>query len=341
MALAGLFLFAVGEAMRMARPLVLPLALSFLLAVVFAPLVRRLRGLHLSYPLAAGIVVAAFTGATGYAVFALAEPATGWIERAPATLREVESRLREVKASMVEARQAADTVEKIASVYAGPPAPEVTVKEPSLAERVVTMTRAALVLAAEVVILLYFLLAFGDSFLRRLVGIPSRLRHKVHLLKIAFQIEREVSHYLLTVACINAGLGAATALAMYLLGMPNPVLWGVTAAVLNFVPYLGSTVTLIVLTIVAILTFDTLTRAMLPPAVFLLLATLEGQIINPLIVGKRMSLNPLVIAIALMAGLWIWGIAGLLIAVPVLAMVKICCSHNEDLAPIAEFLGRD
>jgi predicted PurR-regulated permease PerM len=80
---------------------------------------------------------------------------------------------------------------------------------------------------------------------------------------------------------------------------------------------------------------------MLPPAVFLLLATLEGQIINPLIVGKRMSLNPLVIAIALMAGLWIWGIAGLLIAVPVLAMVKICCSHNEDLAPIAEFLGRD
>ena len=128
---------------------------------------------------------------------------------------------------------------------------------------------------------------------------------------------------------------------MSLLGMPNPVLWGVLAAVLNFVPYLGSTVTLIVLTLVAILTFDTLPRALFVPAVFLGLATLEGQFVNPMIVGRRMSLSPPIIVIALMLGGWIWGVVGLLIAVPVLAVVKIYCAHNDELAPVAELLGSD
>jgi len=137
------------------------------------------------------------------------------------------------------------------------------------------------------------------------------------------------------------GLGAATAIAMSALGMPNPLLWGVLATVLNFIPYLGSAVTLLVLTIVAVLTFDTQPRALLVPAVFLFLATMEGQFINPIIVGRRMSLNPPAIVIALMVGAWIWGVVGLLIAVPGLAIVKIYCGHDEELSPVADLLGRD
>jgi predicted PurR-regulated permease PerM len=123
--------------------------------------------------------------------------------------------------------------------------------------------------------------------------------------------------------------------------MPNAILWGVMAATFNFVPYLGSAVTLIVLTVVAVITFDTLAHALIVPAAFLTLATIEGQIINPIIVGKRMSLSPLVIVIALMIGAWVWGVVGVLLAVPILVMLKIYFSHNEHLAPYAEVLGRD
>ena len=340
-ALGVLLLFALGEALRISRPLLLPLVMACLLAIVLAPIVRRLRMLHLPYPLAAAIVVAAFTGATGFGVYALADPATSWIERAPETMREIERRLRTVKASMIEARQAADTVEEMTRVDGDTPPTEVTVKEPSLAARVVATTRAALLHAVEVIVLLYFILAFGETSLRKLVRISPRLRAKIQVVKLTTEIEQEISNYLFTVACINAGLGAATAIAMSLLGMPNPVLWGVVAAVLNFVPYLGSAVTLVVLTLVAILTFDTLSGALLVPVVFLSLATVEGQFVTPIVVGRKMSMSPPAIVIALMAGAWIWGVVGLLIAVPVLAMLKIYCAHDEALSPVADLLGND
>jgi len=339
--LAVLLAFALGYAVRLTRPLFLPLAISFLLAVALAPIVRVLRRIYLPSPVAAGVVVVAFALATGGAVYALADPVAKWIARAPETMRDIEQKLRRVKRSVVEAREATERVEEITRVDGSAPPTEVTVKNPSLAARMVATTRETLLLALEVFILLYFLLAFGQTFLRRLVKVRPRLRSKVHLVEITTEIEREISSYLLTVACINAGLGTATAIAMSVLGMPNPVLWGVSAAILNFIPYLGSAFMLVVLTVVAILTFDTLPRAMLVPAVFLTLATLEGQLVTPIIVGRRMSLNPPVIVIALMVGAWIWGVVGLLIAVPVLAMVKIFCTHTEELNSVAELLGND
>ena len=216
-----------------------------------------------------------------------------------------------------------------------------TVKEPSLARKLLTSTQKGLVYLAETIILVFFILAFGDAFVRNLVKIPARLRDKIHVVKILQEIKEEVSHYLFTVACINAGLGTATAIAMWLLGMPNAVLWGVMAATFNFVPYLGSAVTLTVLTVVALITFDNLGHALLVPAVFATLAAIEGQIVNPIIVGKRMSLSPLVIVVALMIGAWVWGVIGVLLAVPILVMVKIYFSHSEHLAPFADVLGKD
>jgi len=236
---------------------------------------------------------------------------------------------------------AAERVEKIARVDGDPPKSEVTVKEPSLATQIVATARVAVLHAAEVIVLVYFLLAFGATFVRKLVQIPAGLRSKVRIVVVATEIEREVSNYLLTISCINAGLGLATAVSMSMLGMPNPVLWGVVAAILNFVPYLGSAFTTLVLTVVAILAFDTLPRALLVPAVFLTLATIEGQVVTPIVVGRRMELSPPVIVIALLVGAWVWGIVGLLIAVPMLAMVKIYCAHDGDLAQVALLLGRD
>jgi len=339
--LGALALFGLAYALRLAQPLFLPLVLSFLLAIALAPVVRLLQRLRLPAPLAAGLVVLALTAAAGAGVYALADPAINWIERAPETLREFERRLQTVKDSVVEAKMAAERVEKIARVDGDPPKSEVTVKEPSLATQIVATARVAVLHAAEVIVLVYFLLAFGATFVRKLVQIPAGLRSKVRIVVVATEIEREVSNYLLTISCINAGLGLATAVSMSMLGMPNPVLWGVVAAILNFVPYLGSAFTTLVLTVVAILAFDTLPRALLVPAVFLTLATIEGQVVTPIVVGRRMELSPPVIVIALLVGAWVWGIVGLLIAVPMLAMVKIYCAHDGDLAQVALLLGRD
>lgn len=337
--LGMLAVFAGAWAMQLARPVLLPIVLAVLIAIALAPLVRLLAMLRLPAPAGAALVVALFAGGIGFGVYALSEPALDWVERAPQTMRELELRLRSVKASMAEARAAAESVEKMASVDGAAKAPEVAVKEPSIATRAVAMARVFVLRALTVLLLVYFILGFGGAFYRRLLGIPEGLRSKLRVVQISTEIEREVSNYLLTVSIINVGLGVATAMAMAILGMPNPVLWGVMATVLNFVPYLGSAVTLVVLTIVALLTFESVSQALLVPVLFLALATLEGQFVTPIIVGRRMSLNPLVIVLALLVGDWMWGVVGLLIAVPVLAVLKILCSHDERMAPFAEVLG--
>ncbi|MEO6022607.1 MAG: AI-2E family transporter, partial [Burkholderiales bacterium] len=132
-----------------------------------------------------------------------------------------------------------------------------------------------------------------------------------------------------------------TVLAMWFLGMPNPLLWGVLVAILNFIPYVGPTLSLITLSLAALLSFDTLGQALLVPLVFVCLTLLEGQFLQPIVVGRRLALNPVVIFISFLLWGWLWGIAGMLIAVPLLVTLKICCDHLEPLAPIAEFLGRE
>ncbi len=153
------------------------------------------------------------------------------------------------------------------------------------------------------------------------------------------QIQKDISLYLLTVTMINAGLGVAVGTAMYGLGMPNPILWGVMAGCFNFIPYLGAIASAIVLTLVASVTFDQLGHILLVPVVFIVLNELEGMIVTPAVVGKRLSLNPVAIFIWLLLWGWLWGIPGTLLAVPLLAVIKIICDNITALAPIGEFLG--
>jgi predicted PurR-regulated permease PerM len=339
-ALIILVVFALAYMLQVTRELVLPIVVALLIAIVLSPIARALRKLHLPHALAAGIVVLMFAGGVAAGVYALTDPAASWIERAPQTLRDVQKKLRKLRLPMMQAQQAARQVEELTNVDGQKPAPQVTVKEISLERRLLISMQRGLVYLAETIVLVFFILAFGEAFVRNLVKIPARLRDKIHVVKILQEIQLEVSLYLFTVACINAGLGAATGIAMWALGMPNPILWGVMAATFNFVPYLGSAVTLTVLSVVAVITFDTLAHALLVPAVFLVLATIEGQIVNPIIVGRRMSLSPMVIVIALMIGGWVWGVVGVLLAVPILVMLKIYFSHSDHLAPYADVLGR-
>ena len=124
-----------------------------------------------------------------------------------------------------------------------------------------------------------------------------------------------------------------------LLGLPNPVMWGVMVATLNFVPYLGALTGIICMTIGAVLSFDSLGYALIFPAVYLAFGTLEGNFITPWVMGRSLTLNPVIILLSLVFWGWMWGIAGVILAVPILAAFKIFCAHIKPMEPLAEFLS--
>jgi predicted PurR-regulated permease PerM len=279
-----------------------------------------------------------------YAVYSLSGPAGGWIERAPEGLRRVERRIRDLQRPVSEVREVAEQVQEQVEEMAGQtgrrqPA-QVQVEGQTLTGMVFTQTQAFLAGAVVTIILLYFLLASGDLFLRKLVRVLPRLSDKKAAIEIARDMEDQFSKYLVTMTLINVGLGLAVGGAMRLAGMPNPVLWGVAAAVTNFVPYLGPVVTLAMIALVSLLTFEDMGRALVAPGLYLGLNAIEGYLVTPMLLGRRLLLNPVVIFLGIIFWGWLWGIPGALLAVPILVSFKIFCDHIQPLSPIGEFLGR-
>jgi predicted PurR-regulated permease PerM len=222
----------------------------------------------------------------------------------------------------------------------GPKPQAVIIQRPPLLESLIAQGWSVLFGFAVLVILLYFLLASGDLFLRKLIHVLPRFEDKKRAVTIAREIEFQISRYLVTAALINAGLGTAGGLVFWLIGVPNPAVWGMMGAVLNFIPYLGALTTVTIVTLVATATFPSLGHALLAPAAYLALASIEGNFVTPYIMGRRLTLNPVVIFVGLTFWGWLWGIPGALLAVPMLVMFKIFCDHTEPLAAIGEFLGK-
>lgn len=214
-------------------------------------------------------------------------------------------------------------------------------QEPTLTGTVLYSARDFVVAALSTMVLLYFLLASDDMFLRKTIAVTPRFSDKKRAVDIAHQVEIAVSRYLVTVAFINVILGVAVGIAMYLMGVPNPVLWGVMVGLLNFIPYIGDIVSFSVLAVVGLLTFDPLWQSLMVPGVFYLLTAIEGYFITPLIVSRRLSLNPVVIILSVLCWGWIWGVPGALLAVPILVAIKTVCDRVESLQVFGEYLGSD
>jgi predicted PurR-regulated permease PerM len=216
---------------------------------------------------------------------------------------------------------------------------EVEIKGPGLTQQVFGGTTALLSSAMVVIFLTYFLLASGQLFLQKLVGVLPQLKDKKTAVRIVRETEAQISVYLLVTTLINLGVGVATGAALALLGMPNAVLWGVVAGVLNFVPYIGGLVNTVILALAAFLAFEDTGRALMVPLVFTAINILEGNLITPWVVGRRMRLNTVAVFVGLVFWWYLWGITGALLAVPMLATIKITCDHIASLAPIGEFLA--
>jgi predicted PurR-regulated permease PerM len=188
-------------------------------------------------------------------------------------------------------------------------------------------------------ILVVFILASGDLFYEKLVRVMPTLSDKKRAVRIFREVEYDVSRYFLTVAMINAGFGFAVGSGLFLVGWATPVVWGLAAALLNFIPYVGGLVAVVIMALVGMVVFDSIGFALLGPAIYIVCNIIESNFVTPLVVGRRLELNPVVILLAVTFWGWIWGIAGLLIAVPFLVLLKVFADHVEGMAPLGEFLA--
>jgi len=338
-ALTGLFVLAVFYTMYFTRAILLPLVLALLLSQLFAPIVRALARWRIPQMVGAALVLLALCGSVAYGISVLSTPAAGWLEKAPYGISQLKAKVEPLlRRPMQRMKEASGEMSKIGGQDQSQKVVEVQQKS-VISDLAFTRTPEFIGSTLSMLILLYFLLGYSGVFLGKLVKVIPKFADKKKAVTIANDIEEKISAYLLNVTMINIGLGATLAGVLFLLGMPNPLLWGVAATILNFVPYLGAFVGILTMTVAALLSFNSLAHALIFPGVYLVLTTIEGNFITPMILGRSLTLNPVAIVLSLMFWGWMWGIVGVILAVPILATCKILCDHIEPLAQIGEFLS--
>jgi len=338
-ALKGLFAIASFYTLYFARALILPFILALLLNFLLRPVVRALRKIKIPEFAGAAFVLVALLGSAGYGVIRLSGPAAEWINKVPESLHEIESKVGFLRKPLEGVNNAVEELKSVARMGAEKK-PEVEIRPPGITDAVLTGTREVIAKSSVMFILLYFLLASGDLFLRKLIKLFPTLQKKKEIVGIIREVEHHTSRYLYTVTAINVLTGISIGVGMYLIGMPNSFLWGAMAGFLVFLPYIGPLIGISIVTIVAFLTFASLGRILLAPAIYIALEVIQGQIVTPMVLGLRFALNPVAIFIWLIFWGWMWGIVGAILAFPMLTIFKILCDHIQPLGPIGEFLGK-
>ena len=317
----------------MAAEVILPIALAFVLKLLFQPAMRFLERLHVPRPIAALLLIlAAFSGVVAV-VTLLSGPASSWAERLPGGLTRLEERLRFLSEPI---RSLQGFLHRFDSTGDGGGV------APGSSSAIITAllkgTQHIISGFLETLLILYFLLVSGDTFLRRLVEIVPSFKDKRQVVNLSQQIEDNVSAYLVTITIMNALVGVATGLATWACGLPDPLLWGGLAFLLNYIPIMGPAVALGLLIFAGVLTIDHPWFAALPAALYLIIHIIEGESVTPMMLARRFTLNPVLVIMALIFWFWMWGIPGAILAVPMLAIAKIICDGIKPLNTIGHFL---
>ncbi|MEQ3626887.1 MAG: AI-2E family transporter [Celeribacter sp.] len=363
-----LSLLAVGSAIVFARAFLMPVLLAFLLSLTFSPVRRWAQRRGVPPVLTAVAVVTMLIVIWAGMIYALSGPVQTYAQNGQAIITDVERKLRGISNALEKVAEASEEVEKMASgggggvpavegdaggrevvdsdgsidpgtTDAAPPSERVVVDQPNMLTRIVMTAPAIAAQAMFTLVLLFFLTASGDMFYEKLVQASPTFRDKRRAIKIAFDIERKLSRYFLTISIINAGLGIAVGLSLWWLGMPNPLLFGVMAYVLNYIPFLGAIMGVIVCAAIGIVSFDYVGQALFAAGVYLSLTTIEGQFVTPFAVGRSLKLNTVLVFLAVAFWGWAWSVIGMFIAVPVLITLRVFADHIPTLENLAIFLS--
>jgi predicted PurR-regulated permease PerM len=334
---------AIGAVLYFAHAAFIPVALALLLSLALSGPVEALQRRGVSRSISAALILMAVLGLMTGVVVSLWSPAQAAYENAPKTIATIKKRLRPVVSTLHRLDDLRDTASTIASP-ANQAKPAVSVQPAALVEDSAPKLLLGVgvpVIAAAVTFafVTLFLLTGGPPMLARMTAAFVDDLNASHVLGIIEKVRVEVGHFYLTTTLINVGLGAITTLAMWAWGMPTPYLWGALAALANYIPYAGAATTLAVVTVVAAVSFDDLSRVVGVTGTQLLIATLEGQLVQPLPVGRRLEVNPLLVFLGLWFGGLFWGIAGIVLATPVLVTLKVIAENSKSGKPLMDFLG--
>lgn len=329
--LLGLFLFAVFASAYVAAEVVLPIVMAFVLKMLLQPGMRLLARIRIPRSLAALILILAV-----FAVFvgigaAVSGPARTWAEKLPEGIPRLQERLKFLARPI----QALQTFLHSADGAGGKGAGL------GLTDMLLKGTRHFASGIFETILILFFLLVSGDTFLRRLVEILPRFKDKRQVVDLSQQVESNVSAYLVTITLMNLAVGLATAAAMWACGLGDPILWGVVAFLLNYVPIMGPLIGVVVFLFAGLLEIEGFGQALLPAGIYFLIHVVEGEAITPMLLARRFTLNPVLVMISLTFWFWMWGIPGAILAVPLLAITKIVCDGIKPLNAIGHFLEGD
>jgi len=313
-----------------AQSIFIPIFLATLIAFMLSPLVELMRKYYVPRALGSAIVLILVTSLIVVSINYLAGPASKWFERFPAEISEIKEKLSPFKKSIETVQETTESVKEITSMAApDEKAPDVVVKGPNIFYSIMDGTQAFLVSGLSFFVLLYFMLVFGHSLARGLGSLINNQGYKTNVMRITRDVQTGISRYLLLITAINVLLGIAVGITMWLVGMPTPFVWGASAALFNFIPYVGPAINIGIVGTVSLLTFDSMTQILLPPALMLALNILEGQFIQPLVVGKLFTINPVVIFLFVLIWGWLWGMAGIFIAVPLLVIGEIILEQSN------------
>jgi predicted PurR-regulated permease PerM len=328
----------------------MPIVAAVLLYFVLAPVVEFLVRHRIPRLLASFVVTAMLAIFIWLAIYALAGPAIDWLEKAPASIQELRSALRDQPNPLADIREASDAVEQaVADITEGSEGTDgpnerpatVRIVEADLVENLITSIPRAVLALGLTLLLTAFLLLSSKQILRGLVTIGRDLTARRHIVSTARQVEAEIGRYLGTIMLINAGLALVVAGAMQLLGLPNPLLWGAAAGLLNFAPYLGPILCTGLIGLASIEAMTGLQAIVLPPLVFILITAVEGQVVTPLLLGRSLQLSPIVVLLSVVVTGWIWGLVGALMAVPLVAALRICLADLPGCDGLSRLLRKD
>jgi predicted PurR-regulated permease PerM len=336
-----LAVLAVIAALYVGKEVVLPVAFAIVLKLLLQPLLDFLH-CRLRLPTAVGalIIIVGLFGVTGTIAFTISGPASGWIQKAPEVLPSLKDKLVVLRQPLDYMQQAFKQVEEVATPGGQDGTPTVAVKDQSaIASKLAAGTFHFLGQLFTTLVILFFLLAAGDRLLRGLIEVLPTFSDKRQAVDIASEIQHQIGGYLLTITLMNSLVGIVTGLTMWSLGLGDPILWGSAAFLLNYVPILGPLTGIGVFLVAGILTLDWPWLALLPAGIYTIIHIAEGEIVTPMLLSRRFTLSPVLVIVSLFFWHFIWGVAGALLAVPLLAMFKIICDRIKVLQPAGHIIG--
>ncbi|MGA7263634.1 MAG: AI-2E family transporter [Stellaceae bacterium] len=335
--LGGLFLLAMLAACYVASEIVLPIVLAFVLSLVLQPAMRVFERVYLPRGIAAILVIILLFGTLGGLGAALSGPAASWAQKLPTGIPKLEERLSFLSRPIAALQKFADQAQGLTQ-GGEPKAVPVAVQGSGLSDRLLSGTRSLASGLLETVLVLFFLLVSGDTFLRRLVEILPRFRNKRQAVDISQQIESDVAAYLFTITIMNLAVGVATGTVMALCGVGDPLLWGTVAFLLNYIPILGPMTGVVVFLLVGLLSINSLWTAFLPAGLYLLIHLIEGETVTPMLLARRFTINPVLVVLSLVFWYWMWGVPGAILSTPMLAITKIISDRIRPLMAFGHFM---